>query len=321
MAVDAATLVKPRRPTQAASLPGLSVRHRGESLETVFSGLGEIRLLIAQQHMEVLEGRLAQGARLTLHPSVDHSGQSTEAYYLLEGSLRCDLPSASVTVGPGDWLITDQLEEPTIFSAQTDVRFFCLSSRAMFHEVSDTLSELKRLAVEVETKDGYTADHCERLQTLAYATGRELGLPHHRLYLLDYGAYLHDVGKVRVPVEILQKPAKLTPDEWRIINQHPTFGREMLEKTFMKSSGSIVEQHHERFDGSGYPFGLSRDDILIESYIVAVADTYDAMTTDRSYRRALPQAEACEEIRKYAGVHYPKDITRAFFSAIKKLER
>lgn len=151
---------------------------------------------------------------------------------------------------------------------------------------------------------------------LAYATERELGLPHHRLYLLDYGAYLHDVGKVRVPVEILQKPAKLNPEEWSIINQHPTFGRDMLEKTFMKSSGSIVEQHHERLDGSGDPFGQ----ILAESYTLAVTDMYDTMTTDQSYRRALPQAEAFEEIRKYAGVHYPKDITQAFFSAIRQLE-
>ncbi len=319
--MNTVTGAKPRRRTQAASIPGLSIRRRGESLETVFSGLGELRLLIAQQHMEVLEGRLNQGGRLTLHPPTDSTGQPTEAYYLIKGRLRCDLASGSATVGPGDWLITEHLEEPTIFSAQTDVRFFCLSSQPIFHEISDALSELKRLAVEVETKDGYTADHCERLQTLAYATGRELGLPHHRLYLLDYGAYLHDVGKVRVPVEILQKPAKLTPDEWRIINQHPTFGREMLEKTFMKSSGSIVEQHHERFDGSGYPFGLSADEVLVESYIVAVSDTYDAMTTNRPYRSALPQAEAFEEIRRYAGVHYPKDITRAFFSAIKKLER
>ena len=319
--MDTPPLAKSRKPSQAVTIPGLSIRHKGENLETVFSGLSEVQLLITQPHMEVLEGRLHEGARLTLHPPVDHEAHVTEAYYLLEGNLRCDLASGSVTVGPGDWLITERLEEATIFSALSPVRFFCLSSKPMFHEVSSTLSVLKRLAVEVESKDGYTAEHCERLQSFSYATGRELGLSHHRLYMLDYGAYLHDLGKVKVPLEILQKPAKMTPEEWVVIKQHPTFGREMLDQTFMKSCGVIVEQHHERMDGSGYPYGLCGDNILTESYIVAVADTYDAMTTDRSYRKALPQSVAFDEIRKYADIHYPKDVTEAFFSAIRRLER
>lgn len=170
-------------------------------------------------------------------------------------------------------------------------------------------------------KDGYTADHCDRLQALSYATGLELGLSTSRLRLLDQGAYLHDVGKISVPIEILQKPSSLTSSEWDAIKRHPTAGRELLDKTFMKEAGKIVEQHHERLDGSGYPYGLAGSDVLIEATIVAVADTYDAMTTDRPYRRALSRDEALAEIQKYAGVHYPKEVVRAFMSAIKKLEK
>ena len=165
-------------------------------------------------------------------------------------------------------------------------------------------------------KDGYTADHCRRLQRLGCATGQQLGLSQAELYRLDFGSLLHDVGKVKVPVEILQKSGKLTPEEWTIIKQHPTMGCEVLNATFLKEAGIVVEQHHERMDGSGYPYGLSGKDILTESYVVAVADTYDAMTTDRPYRKALSDEVAFEEIRKYGGVHYPREVVDAFFAAV-----
>ena len=96
-------------------------------------------------------------------------------------------------------------------------------------------------------------------------------------------------------------------------------GCEVLNATFLKEAGIVVEQHHERMDGSGYPYGLSGKDILTESYIVAVADTYDAMTTDRPYRKALSDEVAFEEIRKYAGVHFPKEVIDAFFAAVEVL--
>ena len=96
-------------------------------------------------------------------------------------------------------------------------------------------------------------------------------------------------------------------------------GREILDTTFLKEAGVVVEQHHERMDGSGYPFGLSGKNILTEAYIVAVADTFDAMTTDRPYRKALPDEVAFEEIRKHAGVHYPKEVVDAFFTAVEVL--
>ena len=190
----------------------------------------------------------------------------------------------------------------------------------MFHHISHELNELRRLAVDIEIADGYTADHCERLQRLSYATGRELGLSQTELYGLDFGAYLHDVGKVKVPTSILQKPGKLDAEEWLVIKQHPTFGREMLSSTFMREASTIVEQHHERLDGSGYPYGLAGGEILVQAAIVAVADTYDAITTDRPYRRASPPADALAEIERLAGIQHPREVVRAFRSAVTRLE-
>ncbi len=275
-----------------------------------------MQLLVSGHGPEILECTLKKDARLTLVPP-DADAPLTETWYLLSGTLHCELLGRLFTAG--DYLSADGLEAPVILTAVSDVRFLYVSSQPFFHELSGNMKDLTQLAVEVELKDGYTAEHCARLQRLSCATGTVLGLGSRRLHLLDYGAYLHDVGKTKVPVEILQKPTELTAEEWRIIKQHPTFGRELLEPTFMSKAGEIVEQHHERMDGSGYPYGLAGDEVCAEAYVVAVADTYDAMTTDRPYRQALSPAVAFAELDKFAGVHYPKDVVRAFREAVRKV--
>ena len=140
------------------------------------------------------------------------------------------------------------------------------------------------------------------MQSLSYTKARELGLSPARLGLLDYGAYLHDVGKIHVPLSILNKPGKLTSEEWTVIKKHPTYGRELIDTTFMREAGSIIEQHHERFDDSGYPFGLGRDEITIEASIIAVADTFDTMTTKRPYSPSRTEYEAITELEPISKV-------------------
>lgn len=313
MATAARTIHKP----SSVRIPkGLSIRRRGEYLETVGSKAGGVSLLSTHPKLEVSEVTLKRDSRMILTPA----GSATETFYVLSGRISCELPSGPYFIDADDYIITQELKEPTILTALTDACLIYITTQPQFHTFSEELNQLRKLAVEVEMKDGYTADHCERLQALSYATGVELGLSSSGLWLLDYGAYLHDVGKIRVPESILNKPAKLTPDEWSIIKKHPTFGREFLDNTFMKEAGKIVEQHHERIDGSGYPYGLAEKDMLIEASIVAVADTYDAMTTDRPYRRALSREAAFSELEKYAGIHYPHDVVRAFVSALKRIE-
>jgi HD-GYP domain-containing protein (c-di-GMP phosphodiesterase class II) len=302
------------------AVSGLQVRRKGEALETVTTKSMIIQLLVAGG-VEIAEGTLASGERITLIPAGSGVDDAVETYYLLSGKLARTGPEhRQELLGPGDYIVTRGLTEEVIFSAVEEVRFLYATTRPFFHEISQAHQELMRLAVEIEMKDGYTAEHCLRLQRLSFATGAEIGLSSHRLALLDQGAYLHDIGKVRVPLEILQKPAALTKAEWKVVKQHPIFGREMLEPTYVREAGPIVEQHHERLDGSGYPFGLAGDEILPEAYLVAIADTYDAMTTDRVYRKALPVAEAEAELRRYAGVHYPRELVSAFLSAVRRVE-
>lgn len=292
---------------------GLTIRSKGESLETVGSQFSVFKLLNNSMNCEITQVNLKPEVHLTLTPV----GEVTETFFVISGELGYDSNEGRRILSDGCYIVTKSLTEPIILTAVTEANLLYITERAQFHEISKDLNELRELAVEVELKDGYTADHCKRIQDLSYLLGQELGLEPKRLHLLDYGAYLHDVGKIRVPLAILNKPAKLTPEEWAVIKKHPTYGRELLNKTFMKEAGIIVEQHHERLDGSGYPRGLSGENILVEAAIIAVVDTFDAMTTDRPYRKASTSAEAIAEIRKYAGVHYPKEVVKAFGSALK----
>ena len=297
---------------------GVRVMRAGEALETVRSKVSRIGLLTTSAALEVMHVDLEREGRITLIPG----GDITEDFYILSGRLRCEMTSKdSLTLNPGDSVGTKDLSEHALLIALTDSKILYLTSEPQFHLLSDHLQELRSLAVEVELKDGYTADHCDRLQSLSFATAHELGLPPTQLRLLDYGSYLHDVGKIHVPLAILNKPGKLTTDEWTVIKKHPSYGRELIDKTFMKDAGLLVEQHHERFDGSGYPYGLSGDEITVEAAIIAVADTFDAMTTKRPYSPARTEHEAIAELRRYAGIHYPQEVVSAFCSSLKTATR
>jgi len=300
-------------PSAAPIVPaGLMLRTHEQPLETVTTLIGSIALLATRPNLEVSEGMLDEGGRMTLVPPQPGLGAAPELYYVLEGRLTCELPNERFELRAGDHLIVEDLEQPVILTAASHVRFLYASPEPSFHYMSQELDQLRKLAVSVEFVDGYTAAHCGRLQTIAYAIGEALGLPKHRLHVLDYAAYLHDVGKVKVPREILTSPNPLTEAEWEIIRQHPQYGAAMLADTFMADAGPIIAQHHERLDGSGYPLGLSGDAILLESHIVAVADTFDAMTSNRPYRKALPKETALAELRSLSGRRFPAEVIDAF---------
>lgn len=305
----------------AVPLPsGVIFRPAGTSIETVGTKAGALHLLSSGHGTEIIEGRLHRGERMSFVPSSDEGWQATENYYVLEGVLELHGSDGSLRARAGDCLTVEGLREPVVLTARESVRFLYVTTQPTFHAISAKLGGLMELAVEIEVKDGYTADHCRRLQAFSYAVGSELRLPSPRLRLLDYGAYLHDVGKVRVPQEILCKPGVLNEAEWAEMRKHPGYGRAMLEETFMAAAGAIVEQHHERIDGSGYPFGLSGDDVSIEAAIVGVVDTYDAMTSDRVYRRAPGKEAALAELDRLRGVTFPRDVIDAFMAVVDRVE-
>lgn len=165
------------------------------------------------------------------------------------------------------------------------------------------------LSAALETRDPYTAGHEARVTQIAVTIAKEMGLEANRLKGLELASTVHDIGKIRIPAEILSKPGRLTEAEFNLMKTHPVVGADLLQDIkFEWPISSIVRQHHERFDGSGYPDGLKGDGILLEARILAVADTMEAMAADRPYRPGLGIEKAAEEIRQGAGSRYDPDV-------------
>jgi putative nucleotidyltransferase with HDIG domain len=163
-------------------------------------------------------------------------------------------------------------------------------------------STIDAISMIVESRDPYTAGHQRRVAQLAVAIAEELGLSGERIDLIRMGSLIHDIGKIYIPASILTKPTKLGDLEFAMMKTHPTVGYKILNKVnFIPIIVDIVYQHHERIDGSGYPLGISGDEIFLESRIVAVADAVEAMASNRPYRPALGIAFALEEIRRQRG--------------------
>jgi putative nucleotidyltransferase with HDIG domain len=172
----------------------------------------------------------------------------------------------------------------------------------------------------IEADDGYTGVHCKTVVSLALAVGQELGIEPDRQRNLEFGALLHDVGKVAIPKEIINKPGKLDPDEWTIIKTHTLEGQRMLDRVggFMRDVGAIIRSHHERWDGRGYPDMLAGERIPLEARIISACDAWNAMRTDRSYRRALSYDAALAELEVGSGTQFDPRVVEALVRVVER---
>jgi response regulator RpfG family c-di-GMP phosphodiesterase len=172
---------------------------------------------------------------------------------------------------------------------------------------------LKALTAALETRDLETHGHSERVVNFSLRLGCEMGLDQEQLRSLEFGSLLHDIGKIGVPDAILRKPARLTPDEWKKMREHPMHGQRILHGIFfLEGAARVVAQHHEKWDGSGYPHGLRGEEIDQNARIFAVADAFDAITSDRVYRRGRSYEEASAELDACAGTQFDPQVVAAF---------
>ena len=149
--------------------------------------------------------------------------------------------------------------------------------------------------------------------TYSLRLGREYGLPGEQLKALEFGSLLHDIGKIGVPDSILRKPGKLTEEEWVKMREHPVHGQQILRGIeFLEGAARVVAQHHEKWDGSGYPLGLRAEEVDVCARIFAVADAFDAITSDRVYRRGKSYQEAAQELDDWAGRQFDPKVVEAF---------
>jgi putative nucleotidyltransferase with HDIG domain len=174
-------------------------------------------------------------------------------------------------------------------------------------------STLRALTAALETRDAETHGHSERVVTFSLRLGREYGLTAAEMKALEFGSLLHDIGKIGVPDAILRKPAKLTEEEWVRMREHPMHGQQILRGIkFLEGAARVVAQHHEKWDGSGYPLGLRTEDIDICARIFSVADAFDAITSDRVYRKGRPYQAAADELNEWSGRQFDPKVVEAF---------
>jgi putative two-component system response regulator len=174
-------------------------------------------------------------------------------------------------------------------------------------------STLKALTAALETRDSETHGHSERVVTYSLRLGREYGLNSAEMKSLEFGSLLHDIGKIGVPDSILRKPAKLTEEEWVRMREHPLHGQQILRGIeFLQGASRVVAQHHEQWDGSGYPVGLRGEEIDVCARIFSVADAFDAITSDRVYRRGKSYEAAAQELDDWAGRQFDPKVVEAF---------
>lgn len=187
-------------------------------------------------------------------------------------------------------------------------------SSALRSAFADTV---RTLVDALEAKDPYTRGHSERVAAYATATALQMGFDAASVERFEYAALLHDIGKIAVSDGLLTKPGSLTEAERRLMERHPADGAEMVARIpILAELAACVLQHHERFDGGGYPFGLRGDEVSRLARILAVADAYDAMTSDRSYRKAMSPTQALERLRSAEGSQFDPSAVQAFVEAV-----
>jgi putative nucleotidyltransferase with HDIG domain len=203
--------------------------------------------------------------------------------------------------------------------ALTDTFNTLMSSVAAAEDLTQAAytGAIRALAAALDARDPYTAGHSERVSVLSVAIGRSLRLRDEEIEVIRLGALLHDIGKIGVPDAVLRKPSALTPAEFDIIKQHPGAGARILQSVpFLIPHLPIVELHHERPDGRGYPHGLRGDEIPIAAHIVHVADAYDAITSARAYRAARSSGEALQELWRFAGTGFHAEAVGALATVL-----
>jgi HD-GYP domain-containing protein (c-di-GMP phosphodiesterase class II) len=184
------------------------------------------------------------------------------------------------------------------------------------------VATMTSLAQVVEAKDSNTRGHLDRTQAYGLALARWIDPELAARPEVGFGFFLHDIGKVGIPERVLTKPGPLTDEEWAIMRAHPAIGADIVEPIrFLGDAVEIVRTHHEWFDGTGYPSGLRGDEIPLAARIFAIADSFDAMTSNRPYRRALPLERALQEIRDGAGTQFDPEVVRAFLELVEENER
>ena len=293
----------------------LHVVHGDADRRVVVKRSTKLEQLVQYGALEVTRHWIAAEKHFFLNAADEWAG--FEFIYVLSGNLAMEIGDREMDLHPGDYLHHQGLSERAFFRVKTDVELLMVSSPPSYHLSRDKIQDMLELARSVVEKDKDTEGHLNRLERLAIMTGERLGLSGQRLVDLSYAAYLHDVGKSKIPSEILNKNGPLDDRELEIMRSHTTLGGELLaDHEYLANASKAVVSHHENVDGSGYPEGLKGDEIPIEARVIRVVDTYDAITSARPYQGALSKEEAIRELVMGVDKQFDRRVVGAFIEVV-----
>jgi|SRR5690554_3425390 len=296
---------------------GLSIFNANDALDKVALPYSELKLLASDGGVEIMQQELEAESTFDVYPSKDKSSLM-EFFYVLEGKLEYFINNEKFILNPGDYFYTKGNDSTCTFTVSTKSKILYVSPQPVFHYIGEVISSLHQINAEIDEKDKYTLNHCERVQNLAVQIALEMNLDRSKISGLAVAALFHDLGKISIDHDILVKPEKLSREEFAEIKKHPIHSAKYVKKIKYIDASGIVIQHHERFNGTGYPKGLKEEEILLEARIIAVADAFDAMTTNRPYKNAVTPQEAVNEIVRLSGKWYDPIVVNAFVQVLKK---
>lgn len=288
---------------------GLYIGRSNECIERSSKNATELSLIARGDGTEVMIQEIKSGENIFMTPG--DISELMEFVYILDGEIVYEKDGTDIVLKNGDYFYVYHLKETVHFKVNRDVKILYVTTQPLFHCLSKRIEDLKEIALKSQEKDLYTHNHGDRVKDYSVAMASKLGLSKESVENIAFASLFHDIGKINVPDEILQKPGRLTAEEMELIKKHPIDGAKMVKDTYYEKITKIILEHHERLDGSGYPYGLMGYEISIEAKIIAVADTFDAMITDRPYRKAVSPSDALDELKILGGIHYDEKVVDA----------
>lgn len=255
-----------------------------------------LTLLAKHDSVEIMTQRVDKNATVWLSPGTGEN--DFEYFFVHEGEMQIDMDGETITFRAGDSFFINRLKNNVLMRCTQSALLLYVSTCPVFSSEAYWQEELRGMLRRINEKDHYTRRHSRAVMRYAVRLYEELKEYCPGLTLEDYvlGALFHDVGKCNVPGEILRKKDRLTNDEYRVIMHHPVDSARILEPIYGERIAELARTHHERMDGSGYPCGLMGEEIPFEARILAVADVFDAMTSDRGYNKVKTFEEAAQEL-------------------------
>jgi HD-GYP domain-containing protein (c-di-GMP phosphodiesterase class II) len=234
-----------------------------------------------------------------------------EFYYVIEGQITLGFDGEpDRTINAGGSFCVGGIDKEFSIKGNTKVQLLGVTNKPIFDDMQDHMGNLKELVEKTEAKNLYTYEHGKRVMEYSLKIAEEMGISKESYDSITMAAALHDVGKCFLPDHILNEDEELTTEDVRQIRKHPINSHRLIQGKFGDKIAEIAQSHHERLDGSGYPFGLYGEEISIEARIIAVADVFDAMTTDRIYKLAKTRECAMEELMNLTK-EYDENVIRA----------